>query len=777
MLNMGVAYQISAQVAGGNQVAGLRREVTTLKNETAALPKNFSAAATSAKQFAGMLGIGIGVSQMVAFGRASLESAARVKDLSARTALSTTAVQKLGYAAKLTGADIEQVAASAGKMNQKLGNALSGDNGAIKAFEQLRLDPKQLMGLDTDRRFYAVADALAKVQDQALKAKLGVDIFGKGFAALAPMMSTGEDSARALGDELERVGGVISPEDIARLDMLDDTMTRLGITAKSKVATAVAYLVANSNELRIAVEALAIVFGARLAAALVISTREYVLNTAAAMANARAQQLAALQATSNVRAILAMNSASTRARVALNGLVGLLGGPLTVAIYAAGAAWAYTGIKLDENITRMNALRAVGIKLAGDYERGRFIRQNSRFSLFGGGMSREEIAAGARAIDAKTDEKLLALRTPDSETASGKAKAQMAAAMEEAKKQQAEILAQIATAEKAADVRAKTESSAASAAERMIKVREREMRQLDDFILKEKQANEELRTTNNTIGMTSIAIEKLEAARKLDDEAARATIRMQPDIRAKYLATTDAIKQQRLELMQKNYDERRTFSAGTRQALAEYVENIGDSAAAAKNFWSNTFTSMEDALVEFTKTGKLNFKDLASSIIDDIIRIQVRSSISGPLSELLQSFNPFGGSSAGLTAGDKAFMAHFNAKGGIVGPQGRIPVRQYAAGGIASSPQVSIFGEGDMNEAYVPLPDGRRIPVALQGGNSGGGIAIEINNYINGDGTTSSNASASGTTSADQATALARQMAATAKAVIVKEKMPGGLLA
>ena len=48
---------------------------------------------------------------------------------------------------------------------------------------------------------------------------------------------------------------------------------------------------------------------------------------------------------------------------------------------------------------------------------------------------------------------------------------------------------------------------------------------------------------------------------------------------------------------------------------------------------------------------------------------------------------------------------------------GPVPLRKYAGGGIANSPQLAMFGEGAQPEAYVPLPDGRRIPVAMQGSN------------------------------------------------------------
>lgn len=55
------------------------------------------------------------------------------------------------------------------------------------------------------------------------------------------------------------------------------------------------------------------------------------------------------------------------------------------------------------------------------------------------------------------------------------------------------------------------------------------------------------------------------------------------------------------------------------------------------------------------------------------------------------------------------------ADGGIMTSRGRLPLRRYAGGGIASSPQVSIFGEGSSPEAYVPVPSGR-IPVEMRGG-------------------------------------------------------------
>jgi hypothetical protein len=62
-------------------------------------------------------------------------------------------------------------------------------------------------------------------------------------------------------------------------------------------------------------------------------------------------------------------------------------------------------------------------------------------------------------------------------------------------------------------------------------------------------------------------------------------------------------------------------------------------------------------------------------------------------------------------------------------PAARLPVRAYAQGGVASSPQVAIYGEGSTPEAFVPLPDGRRIPVDLAG-ESRAPVVIHIHNTI-----------------------------------------------
>lgn len=65
------------------------------------------------------------------------------------------------------------------------------------------------------------------------------------------------------------------------------------------------------------------------------------------------------------------------------------------------------------------------------------------------------------------------------------------------------------------------------------------------------------------------------------------------------------------------------------------------------------------------------------------------------------------------------------ADGGIMTPGGPLALNTYSAGGIANGPQLALFGEGRMNEAFVPLPDGRSIPVTMND-NSPAALVAEV---------------------------------------------------
>lgn len=120
-----------------------------------------------------------------------------------------------------------------------------------------------------------------------------------------------------------------------------------------------------------------------------------------------------------------------------------------------------------------------------------------------------------------------------------------------------------------------------------------------------------------------------------------------------------------------------------------------------------------------------------------------------------------------ITGGIGRWIGVKFATGGIMTDRGPVPLKKYASGGIATSPQLAIFGEGRLPEAYVPLPDGRRIPVAMQNGGGGGNVSVNVS-------VDASGSQVSGSPS--QGDQLGRAIANAVQLEIVKQKRPGGLL-
>ncbi len=211
----------------------------------------------------------------------------------------------------------------------------------------------------------------------------------------------------------------------------------------------------------------------------------------------------------------------------------------------------------------------------------------------------------------------------------------------------------------------------------------------------------------------------------------------------------------------------RTFEAGAYEALNDYIDHATNAAEQTKKVFDDAFKGMEDALVDFITTGKLNFTDLANSIIKDIARILVQQTITGPIAEFLKGSLGSGGGASGFFGAIKSALGFAN--GGIMTSAGALPLNAYSSGGIANSPQLALFGEGRTPEAFVPLPDGRRIPVALKGGMGGNQNNVSVTVNVDGSGDSKSDSK--------NGAELGRVIASSVKSILINEKRPGGLLA
>lgn len=90
------------------------------------------------------------------------------------------------------------------------------------------------------------------------------------------------------------------------------------------------------------------------------------------------------------------------------------------------------------------------------------------------------------------------------------------------------------------------------------------------------------------------------------------------------------------------------WAVGASEALRNYLDDAHDVSSQVESLFTNAFQGMEDALVEFIKTGKLDFKSLADSIVADIARIIVKQQIANAVAAASEYFK---GSSFGQAAG------------------------------------------------------------------------------------------------------------------------------
>jgi len=164
--------------------------------------------------------------------------------------------------------------------------------------------------------------------------------------------------------------------------------------------------------------------------------------------------------------------------------------------------------------------------------------------------------------------------------------------------------------------------------------------------------------------------------------------------------------------------------------MGEDIAAITENAIVA---FGNGLTDAFVSMIDGSKSAKEAFADFASQFLIDIgrmiIQMLIFQAIAAGIGVMGFGNTMFGGlANGGTVEGGVGEMTPL-ANGGIVsGGLGRaLPMKGYANGGpIVNKPHVALIGEGKYNEAVVPLPDGRSIPVEMQGG-GGANVTVEIN--------------------------------------------------
>ena len=263
---------------------------------------------------------------------------------------------------------------------------------------------------------------------------------------------------------------------------------------------------------------------------------------------------------------------------------------------------------------------------------------------------------------------------------------------------------------------------------------------LSPLALKEKQLAMRKSELDHEREMNLIRTSSLAKQVALSDMTDPQTIKLLEALELEELKLDLLIEQ--TKLVQRQSDIYRVLAQDIRNAFENslgkgFQDLITGAETSFRSFLNNIFQSMAQKMAQF----------LAQQMA-----LSITSSIFGDKAGGLGSFfkTVFAANGAVFSGGFQAF-----AKGAPV----------------VSKPTLGLVGEGRFNEAVVPLPDGKSIPIAGDLGGSTNNISVSVN--IDGQGNSSIEAGGAGE---QQAMDLGKVLGTVVRQQIATEMRPGGLL-
>lgn len=242
----------------------------------------------------------------------------------------------------------------------------------------------------------------------------------------------------------------------------------------------------------------------------------------------------------------------------------------------------------------------------------------------------------------------------------------------------------------------------------------------------------------------------------------------------------DADRQGEFDALRQNFQMLSDVASGVGQAIGSAMttglKDVVTGARSVQEVLADTMSSIADS-----------FFQMAAKIIADMVKMLVLKSLlgifGGPASQGGQSGflgglgsmlglgggGPAGGMSQGfdipLSALPPGMAFTESANGNIL----RGGFQAFAKGGMVNKPTLGLVGEGAYNEAIVPLPNGKAIPVDMKG-EAGNNVTTNITVNVDNQGGTQTEMTG------DQAGKLGKAIDNAVKRVILEERRPGGML-
>jgi len=179
-----------------------------------------------------------GTAAIVAAGKATMDYAGQIADLSERLGVSTDALQEMDFAARLTGTNLETFTGFLEKLSVSREEALQGNDELRDSFARLGVSLEDLRTKRLEDLTRQIGRAIQGGDVQQLMPALK-GVGGRGAGALVPTFKMGLEEA---GHQARAANAIISAEDIAALDEAGDQFSALFQIIRAQLAPAMIWL-------------------------------------------------------------------------------------------------------------------------------------------------------------------------------------------------------------------------------------------------------------------------------------------------------------------------------------------------------------------------------------------------------------------------------------------------------------------------------------------------------------------------------------------------------
>jgi hypothetical protein len=227
---------IKIGLAGAESVtSGLQRVGVSMGQLSGQVDTVRNALSTLAPTLAGALTVG----GLVAFVRQTVNAVDAMNDLADATGASIEEISKLDQVARRNGASLDQVGGMLVKFNAQL-KAADGNNGASVALEAIGLSAAKLRQLDPAEALRQTAVALAGFENDANKARITQELFGKSVREAAPFLNDLADAGQ--------LNASVTKEQAAEAERFNKQMSMLGANVTDAARALVSDLLPALND-------------------------------------------------------------------------------------------------------------------------------------------------------------------------------------------------------------------------------------------------------------------------------------------------------------------------------------------------------------------------------------------------------------------------------------------------------------------------------------------------------------------------------------------------